>query len=220
MLEIFVDADACPVKDEVERVADRHGLIVHIVTNGGIRPSANPRIRHVIVPEGPDAADDWIAERIGPFDIAVTADIPLASRCLKKQASVLGPTGRKFTAGDHRHGAGDARSFPAFARSDGPGNLQREFHQTGSLAISGRARKRDSGDETPGEGGETGPKNESQVNAAIAQSIASGLTLRGSPRYRLCILAVARRHRNDACHGEETFNRPFAPDVRGRRQQP
>jgi hypothetical protein len=97
VLEIFVDADACPVKDEVERVADRHGLIVHIVTNGGIRPSANPRIRHVIVPEGPDAADDWIAGRIGPFDIAITADIPLASRCLKKQASVLGPTGRKFT---------------------------------------------------------------------------------------------------------------------------
>ena len=98
MLEIFVDADACPVKEEVERVADRHGLIVHIVTNGGIRPSANPRIRHVIVPEGADAADDWIAERIGPLDLAVTADIPLASRCLKKQASVLGPTGRKFTS--------------------------------------------------------------------------------------------------------------------------
>jgi uncharacterized protein YaiI (UPF0178 family) len=97
MLEIFVDADACPVKPEVERIADRHDLIVHIVTNGGIRPSANPRVRHVIVPEGADAADDWIAEHIDALDIAITADIPLASRCLQKGASVLGPSGKKFT---------------------------------------------------------------------------------------------------------------------------
>jgi uncharacterized protein YaiI (UPF0178 family) len=97
LLDIFVDGDACPVKAEVERVADRHGLIVHIVTNGGVRPSANPRIRHVIVTAGADVADDWIAEHIQPFDIAITADIPLASRCLKKQASVIGPSGKKFT---------------------------------------------------------------------------------------------------------------------------
>ncbi len=97
MLQIFVDADACPVKDEIERVADRHDLVVHFVSNGGIRPSANPRILHVTVAEGADAADDWIVERIESFDIAVTADIPLASRCLKKNASVLGPTGKIFT---------------------------------------------------------------------------------------------------------------------------
>jgi len=97
LLDIFVDGDACPVKAEVERVADRHGLTVYIVTNGGVRPSANPRIRHVIVTAGADAADDWIAERIQPFDIAVTADIPLAARCLKHQASVIGPSGKKFT---------------------------------------------------------------------------------------------------------------------------
>jgi hypothetical protein len=97
MLEIFVDADACPVKAEVERIADRHDLVVYIVTNGGIRPSTNPRVRHVIVPEGADAADDWIAEHIGEGDIAITADIPLAARCLKKGASVLGPSGKKFT---------------------------------------------------------------------------------------------------------------------------
>jgi uncharacterized protein YaiI (UPF0178 family) len=97
VLEIFVDADACPVKAEVERVADRHGLLVHIVTNGGIRPSVNPRVRHVIVPEGADAADDWIAEHIGELDVAITADIPLAARCLKKGASVIGPSGKKFT---------------------------------------------------------------------------------------------------------------------------
>jgi uncharacterized protein YaiI (UPF0178 family) len=64
--DIFVDADACPVKAEVERVADRHKLIVHIVSNGGLRPSANPRIQTVIVPEGADAADNWIADHIGP----------------------------------------------------------------------------------------------------------------------------------------------------------
>jgi len=97
LLDIYVDGDACPVKVEVERVADRHGLTVYIVTNGGVRPSANPRIRHVIVTAGADAADDWIAERIESFDIAITADIPLASRCLKREASVIGPSGKKFT---------------------------------------------------------------------------------------------------------------------------
>jgi hypothetical protein len=95
--QIYVDADACPVKAEVERVADRHGLTVHIVSNGGIRPSSNPRIQTVIVAQGADAADDWIAEHIGESDIAVTADIPLASRCLAKGATVLGPTGKPFT---------------------------------------------------------------------------------------------------------------------------
>jgi uncharacterized protein YaiI (UPF0178 family) len=95
--QIYVDADACPVKAEIERVADRHGLIVHIVSNGGIRPSANPRVQTVVVAQGADAADDWIAGRIGPNDIAITADIPLASRCLEKGATVLGPTGKPFT---------------------------------------------------------------------------------------------------------------------------
>jgi uncharacterized protein YaiI (UPF0178 family) len=98
VLEIFVDADACPVKEEVDRVAARHDLTVHIVSNGGLRPSADPRIRHVIVAEGADAADDWIAEHIGEGDIAITADIPLASRCLKQNAVVLSPAGKPFTA--------------------------------------------------------------------------------------------------------------------------
>ena len=97
MLEIFVDADACPVKAEVERVAQRHNLAVHIVSNGGLRPSANPLVNNVIVPEGADAADDWIAERAGKGDIAITADIPLAARCLKNGAVVLGSNGRPFT---------------------------------------------------------------------------------------------------------------------------
>jgi uncharacterized protein YaiI (UPF0178 family) len=97
MTAIFVDGDACPVKAEVEKVATRHGLDVTIVSNGGLRPSANPRICHVLVPEGPDAADDWIAGNIGAADIAITADIPLASRCLEKGARVIAPNGRPFT---------------------------------------------------------------------------------------------------------------------------
>ena len=97
MTEIYVDADACPVKAEVERVAERHKLLVHIVSNGGIRPSQNPLIKTVIVPEGADAADDWIAERITNADICITADIPLASRCLKKGAAVLRHDGKPFT---------------------------------------------------------------------------------------------------------------------------
>ena len=97
MTAIFVDGDACPVKAEVERVAARHFLVVTIVSNGGLRPSANPLLRHVTVAEGADAADDWIAEHIGPKDIAITADIPLAARCLDKGAKVLAPNGKPFT---------------------------------------------------------------------------------------------------------------------------
>ena len=131
LLEIYVDADACPVKAEVERVADRHDLIVHVVSNGGLRPSPNPRVRNVIVPEGADAADDWIADRIGRFDIAITADIPLASRCLKKNASVLGPSGKAFTEESigmalgmrdlHRHlreATGQQTYNPGFGKQD------------------------------------------------------------------------------------------------------
>ncbi len=95
--EIYVDGDACPVKPEVYRVAERHGLIVHLVSNSGMRIERNPLIRQVVVPEGPDAADDWIVEHITANDIAVTADIPLADRCLKKHAQVIGPTGKAFT---------------------------------------------------------------------------------------------------------------------------
>ena len=97
MLAIFVDGDACPVKAEVEKVAVRHGLAVTIVSNGGLRPSANPLMRHVTVAEGADAADDWIVNEISAGDICITADIPLAARCLDKSARVLGPNGKPFT---------------------------------------------------------------------------------------------------------------------------
>ncbi len=94
---LYVDADACPVKDEAVRVAERHGLTIHFVSNAFMRLPEGPLIKRVVVPEGPDAADDWIAERIGGKDIAVTADIPLAARCLKRGAQAIGPTGKPFT---------------------------------------------------------------------------------------------------------------------------
>ncbi len=97
MLEIYVDGDACPVKAEVEQVAARHGLQVIVVSNGGLRPSRNPLVRHVTVDAGADAADDWIVQHAGAGDIVITADIPLASRALKNAARVLGPTGKPFT---------------------------------------------------------------------------------------------------------------------------
>ena len=94
--EIYVDADACPVRDEALRVAARHKLRLHLVSDGGIRPSQDPMVNVVFVTGGADAADDWIAERIGPRDICVTADIPLASRCLEAGAQALRPNGRPF----------------------------------------------------------------------------------------------------------------------------
>lgn len=98
MTEIYIDADACPVKDEVMRVGGRHRLKMHFVSNAWMRLDEGPLVARVIVPEGPDEADDWIAERAGEGDVVVTADIPLADRCLKNGARVVGPTGKAFTA--------------------------------------------------------------------------------------------------------------------------
>ncbi len=96
-ITLYVDADACPVKDEAARVAERHGLTVHFVSNSWMRLPEGPRIQRVVVSEGPDAADDWIAQRAGNGDIVVTADIPLAARCLNSGARVIGLTGKPFT---------------------------------------------------------------------------------------------------------------------------
>ncbi|MBP1846795.1 uncharacterized protein YaiI (UPF0178 family) [Rhizobium petrolearium] len=95
---IYVDADACPVKPEILKVAERHGLEVSFVANSGLRPSRDPMIHNIIVSGAFDAADDWIAERAGPGDIVITADVPLAGRCVAKGAQVTGPTGRIFDA--------------------------------------------------------------------------------------------------------------------------
>ena len=97
MFLIFIDADACPVKDEAYKVAKRHGLEVIVVANAPMRVPADPKIRLQVVGDAFDAADDWIVEQAGPGDIVITADIPLAGRCLKKGAFVLGNTGRPFT---------------------------------------------------------------------------------------------------------------------------
>ena len=97
MLDIFVDADACPVKDEVLRVAERHGLAVFLVSNAGMRPSRNPLVKNIVVPPDPDAADDWIAGCIEPGDLCVTSDIPLAARCLERHALALHPNGKPYT---------------------------------------------------------------------------------------------------------------------------
>ncbi|HSV04839.1 MAG TPA: YaiI/YqxD family protein [Phenylobacterium sp.] len=96
-MRIFVDADACPVKDEVYKVAARYGLKTMVVANGFIRTPASPLIEFVMVEAGPDVADDWIAERAEPGDIVITNDIPLAERALKKQARAIAPNGRAFT---------------------------------------------------------------------------------------------------------------------------
>ena len=96
--DLYIDADACPVKDEVIRVAERHQLMVHMVSNQYLRIAADhPLIHRVVVAEGMDAADHWIAEHITATDICVTTDIPLAARCLEKGARVLAPTGRVMT---------------------------------------------------------------------------------------------------------------------------
>ncbi len=97
-MAIYVDADACPVKDEVERVGTRHKLQMYVVSNGGLRPSQNPLVEMVIVPDGPDVADMWIADRAGPGDVVITGDIPLAAKCVEAGARVLKHNGEALTA--------------------------------------------------------------------------------------------------------------------------
>jgi uncharacterized protein YaiI (UPF0178 family) len=94
---IYIDADACPVKDEVYRVAGRHGLKTFVVSNSYINVPRDPSIERVVVSAGMDAADDWIAERAARGDVVVTADVPLASRCVKAGAEVIAPNGKPFT---------------------------------------------------------------------------------------------------------------------------
>ena len=94
---IYIDADACPVKAEAERVATRHKMRMVLVSNGGIRPSANPLVESVFVTAGPDEADKYIAERCGPGDVVVTGDIPLAAKCVAAGARVVKHNGEELT---------------------------------------------------------------------------------------------------------------------------
>ena len=97
MTEVYIDADACPVKDEAERVITRHKIKMFVVSNGGLRPSQNPFVETVIVPDGPDIADMWIAERAGRGDVVVTGDIPLAAKCVEAGARVIKHNGEALT---------------------------------------------------------------------------------------------------------------------------
>ena len=127
MIQLFVDADACPVKDEVFRVARRHGLTVHLVSNRRISLPRDPLFRSVVVSGRFDAADDWIAGQVTAMDLVVTSDIPLASRCLKAGARVLDAKGRVFT----EDSIGDAlasREVSQFLRDMGePGGGPKAF---------------------------------------------------------------------------------------------
>ena len=96
-MTIYVDADACPVKAEAERVATRHKLDLKFVSNGGLRPSQNPLVEMVIVPDGPDVADMWIADRAGAGDVVVTSDMPLAAKCVEAGARVIKHNGEALT---------------------------------------------------------------------------------------------------------------------------
>ena len=124
---IYVDADACPVKTEVETVATRRKVPVRMVSNGGIRPSPNPLIESVFVAEGPDEADMWIAEQAGAGDVVITNDIPLAAKCVEAGAKVLKPNGEALTATNVGHAlamrdlAADLRAADPFRQGGGKG---------------------------------------------------------------------------------------------------
>jgi uncharacterized protein YaiI (UPF0178 family) len=117
-VRILVDADACPVKDEIYRVAFRHAVAVKVVSNSAIRVPDHALVERVIVSDGFDAADDWIAETAGPADVVITGDILLADRCLKAGASVIGHNGKPFTGGSIG-GAIAARAIMADLRAGG-----------------------------------------------------------------------------------------------------
>jgi uncharacterized protein YaiI (UPF0178 family) len=120
MLDLFIDADGCPVKDEIYRVAKRYGLKVYVVANAILRAPASPSIEVVVVKGGLNAADDWIAEHVQADDVVVTSDIPLADRCLQKGAAVLSSNGRPFT---------DKTIGDSLATRD----LMQELRQTGAI---------------------------------------------------------------------------------------
>ena len=132
---IYVDADACPVKSEIETVATRRKVPVVMVCNGGLRPSANPLVELVIVPDGPDEADNWIADRAGAGDVVVTGDIPLAARCVEAGALVIKPNGEALTA---------ANIGPALAARDLMADLRAAdpFRQGGGKGFSKSDRSR------------------------------------------------------------------------------
>ena len=134
-MSVYVDADACPVKDEAERVSSRHGTRLYLVSNGGIRPSRNPLVEAVYVGQGADEADKWIAERAGPGDVVVTNDVPLAARCVAAGAAVLKPTGEALTPANIGNALA-TRDLMTDLRAADP------FHQGGGRAFGKADRAR------------------------------------------------------------------------------
>ncbi|MEM6385403.1 MAG: YaiI/YqxD family protein [Pseudomonadota bacterium] len=132
---IYVDADACPVKSEVEQVATRHSVSVFMVSNGGIRPSSNPLVESVYVSEGADEADKWIADRAGSGDVVVTGDIPLAAKSVEAGAVVLKPNGEALSERNVREALA-MRDLAADLRAADP------FRQGGGRAFSKADRSR------------------------------------------------------------------------------
>ncbi len=131
MSKIFVDADACPVRQEAQKVATRYKVKIIMVSNGGIRPSNDPMVETIIVSAGADAADDWIVDNAQKNDIVITQDILLAARCLKKQVIALGNSGKEYDANNignavamrelnqHLRETGEGGSFnPSFKKND------------------------------------------------------------------------------------------------------
>jgi len=134
LLTIYVDADACPVKDEVYVVATRYAVPVALVANAAMHVPSGFGVEMVVVDQGPDAADDWIAERAGEGDVVVTADIPLAARCLEAGAAVIGTDGRPFTE-DSIGGALAGRALHSQLREAG-------IHSGGPRPVSDKDRSR------------------------------------------------------------------------------
>ena len=135
-IEILVDADACPVKPEIYKVAERHGVKTLLVANSGMAIPRGTEVELVIVGKGFDEADDWIAARACPAHVVVTADIPLASRCVAKGSQVISPTGKIFTESFDRQCAGDAQSDAGSARGRDGHHRAKTFFRQGPLGVS------------------------------------------------------------------------------------
>lgn len=152
-MTLYIDADACPVKQEAERVATRHRLPMKLVSNGGLRPSPNPLVETVIVPDGPDVADMWIAERAGTGDVVVTSDMPLAAKCVEAGARVLRHDGSLLDARNigqqlaMRDLMADLRSADPFRQGGGKGFTKSDrsrFLDALERAVRQAAKDRDS----------------------------------------------------------------------------
>jgi uncharacterized protein YaiI (UPF0178 family) len=130
VLKLYIDADACPVKDEALRVAKRHDMVVYMVSNSYLKPVFDAKVHIILVEKEPDAADNWIVDHVEDGDVVITGDILLADRCLKQNASVLGPTGKAFTSDNignrvasrslsaHLREIGVASNAPGFTKQD------------------------------------------------------------------------------------------------------